>query len=433
MKAMKSSVPWWAGAGAVIFAAGVVALVLDLPRWNVVWYVPAWWGYLLVLDAVVHRLRGRSWVGERRHELAVMLFWSAPFWFLFEAFNLRLENWYYIYVLREPLLGEIFAWLAFATVLPACFFHAELVRGLGWFENVRWRPFAVGSKTKVACVVLGVASIVGPLVWPRFTFPLVWGATLWLPELSNHRAGEPSLLGDLERGDPRRFLRFLVGGLFAGIAWESLNFWARSKWIYTVPGFEDWKLFEMPMTGFLGFPVLAVAAFSFWMLLRRIVRGGGWKVWVLAALAVVGSHFAFEGLRQRTVRSERPLLREIEVLSGADVDRLRDAGVPTPELLVRRAGRRGVGAVAEASGIEPGKLERAYGVSRLALHKGMGIPAAERLWELGIRSPAELADAEAGELHRRLSEISAEDSWIPRLAEIRVWIRAARAADGPRR
>ncbi|MDX1642862.1 MAG: DUF4332 domain-containing protein [Thermoanaerobaculia bacterium] len=430
---MKSSLPWWAGAGVGIFAAGVVALVLDLPRWNAVWYVPAWWGYLLVLDAVVHRLEGRSWVGERRRELGLMLFWSAPFWFLFEAYNLRLENWYYVFVLRDPLLGEIVAWLCFATVLPACFFHYELVRSLGWFESVRWRPLAVGPKTKTVCAVLGVASILGPLVWPRFTFPLVWGATLWLPELWNYRAREPSFLGDLERGDPRRLLRFLVGGLFAGIAWESLNFWARSKWIYTVPGFEDWKLFEMPVAGFLGFPVLAVAAFSFWTLLRRIVRGGGWKVWLLAALAVVGSHFAFEGLRRHTVRSERPLLSEIEVLSESDVDRLRAAGAPTPELLVRRVERRGLETVAEASGIEPDELERAYGVSRLALHKGMGVPAAEGLWELGIRSIAELADADAEASRRRLAEMSAVEDRSPRLAEVRVWIRAARAGEGPRR
>lgn len=424
MVEMSSRSPWWAALGVAIFAAGVTALALDLPRWNAVWYVPAWWGYLLVVDAGVHRLSGRSWVGERRRRLAVMLFWSAPFWFLFEAFNLRLENWYYVFVLRDAWWGEIVAWLAFATVLPACCFHAELVRGLGWFEETRWRPLVVGPGTELVVAALGVASIAGPIVWPRYAFALVWGATLWLPDLLNRRAGEPSLLGDLERGDPRRLLRLLTGGLFAGVAWESLNFWARSKWIYTVPFFEDWKIFEMPVLGFLGFPVLAVAAFSFWVLLLRVLRGGGWKVWALAVVAVAGSHFAFEGLRQHTVRSERPLLGEIEVLSAPDVERLRGTGVPTPELLVRRIERSSVDALARAVGIDEETLATAHRVSRLALHKGMGVPAAERLWEVGIRGPDDLAAADAAELHRRLEELS---RGVTRPAEVRAWVRAARS------
>lgn len=430
---MSSRSPWWAALGVAIFAAGVTALALDLPRWNAVWYVPAWWGYLLVVDAGVHRLSGRSWVGERRRRLAVMLFWSAPFWFLFEAFNLRLENWYYVFVLRDAWWGEIVAWLAFATVLPACCFHAELVRGLGWFEETRWRPLVVGRGTELVVAALGVASIAGPIVWPRYAFALVWGATLWLPDLLNRRAGEPSLLGDLERGDPRRLLRLLTGGLFAGVAWESLNFWARSKWIYTVPFFEDWKIFEMPILGFLGFPVLAVAAFSFWVLLRRVIRRGDLTVWALAVLAVAGSHLAFEGLREHTVRSERPVLGEIETLSASDIEWLRAAGAPTPERLVRRVDRRGLEVVTTATGVDGAVLEEAYQVSRLALHKGMGVPVAERLRDVGIRSTDDLAAASPDELWSRLRSAAAADEEVPDPAEVRVWVRAARAAEGPRR
>src|SRR5881409_3341029 len=93
--------PWVVGSvGSLILAAGFLALVNDVERWNAIWYVPAWYGYLLVLDACIFRLQGHSFLSHRRRELAAMLFWSVPFWFVFEAYNLVLKNWYYVFVLR---------------------------------------------------------------------------------------------------------------------------------------------------------------------------------------------------------------------------------------------------------------------------------------------------------------------------------------------
>ena len=34
--------------------------------------------------------------------------------------------------------------------------------------------------------------------------------------------------------------------------WEGLNYWARGKWIYTVPLLEEIKVFEMPPLGVRG-------------------------------------------------------------------------------------------------------------------------------------------------------------------------------------
>ncbi|HEU5248359.1 MAG TPA: hypothetical protein VFW15_00095, partial [Thermoanaerobaculia bacterium] len=92
--------PIWGAAGTVLFGLGLWALVADLEAWNAIWYVPAWYGYLLVLDAVIFYRRGESFVSTRRREVAAMMLWSLPFWFLFEAFNLRLRNWYYVFGLR---------------------------------------------------------------------------------------------------------------------------------------------------------------------------------------------------------------------------------------------------------------------------------------------------------------------------------------------
>src|SRR5690606_33333339 len=148
-----------------------------------------------------------------------MLFWSVPYWCLFEAYNLVLDNWYYVFLPHDERVQGLFAFVAFATVLPACFFHADLLAGLGAFERTRWRPLRVTRWVELALLAFGVAAAVLPLVAPRAFFWLVWAATFGVPELINRRLGFPSLVADLERGRPARLLRLLAGGLIAGLLW----------------------------------------------------------------------------------------------------------------------------------------------------------------------------------------------------------------------
>jgi hypothetical protein len=376
----RAKFPGWGAAGIVLFGLGLWALLADLEAWNTVWYLPAWYGYLLVLDAVIHLRRGRSYVSARRPELAAMMLWSLPFWFLFEAFNLRLANWYYVFGLRTPWGSFLMSTLAFATVLPACFFHAELLDAFGVFREKRWRPLRVTPRLLAACTATGVACAVLPLLFPRWTFWMVWGAPFAIFEVVNYRSGAPSLLRDLEEGRPGRLLRLLLGGLAAGAAWELLNFWARTKWIYTVPGFEQWKVLEMPFAGFGGFPPLALSGFAFFSFvsslrgrIRFAVAGIGVALSVASAIATL----------DRNVQSVRPLLSELSGLDSAAVERLRASGIPTPERLDRAVRREGLTAVASRTGVPSSVLTKAAREASIALHKGMGVPAARLLEQAG--------------------------------------------------
>ena len=58
--------------------------------------------------------------------------------------------------------------------------------------------------------------------------------------------------------------------------WESWNYWAAAKWIYTVPWFEETKLFEMPFAGFIGFPPFALECYTFARLLVAVGLVGEW-------------------------------------------------------------------------------------------------------------------------------------------------------------
>lgn len=457
----------WGAAGAAVFALGLWALVTDAEGWNAVWYVPAWYGWLLMLDAAIYRLQGQSFLSHRRRELAAMLFWSVPFWFAFEAYNLVLRNWYYVFTLRSDPLQELVAWLAFATVLPACFFHVELLSGLGLWRDARCRPWTPTPRRLRLLAAAGWLCITLPVLLPRYAFWMVWAAPILLPEVVAWRRGAPSLLADLEHGRPGRLLRLLAGGLLAGIVWESFNYWARCKWIYTVPGFTDWKLFEMPLAGFAGFPLLAVGAFSTYSVACHFLRGGrSWELphhqpaqparpaplaqaarpaprrrWALAVLLAILTSLAVDYLaRQDTVGAPRPLLTELDGIDAPAAARLRAAGIPTPERLVDAVDRDRLDRLdhldrlAAELAIDPARLASAVAEARLALHKGMGVPAARLLEAAGIHDPLTLAAADPSTLARRLSTLAtSRHQPPPTRAEVTVWVRAARLSHTFRR
>ena len=424
--------PAWGPLGVLLFAAGLWALAADVEGWNAVWYLPAWYGYLLFLDALIFRLQGQSYLAGRRGELLAMLLVSAPFWFLFEAYNLRLQNWYYVFGLRTEWLSAIVSVFAFSTVLPACLFHAELVKALGWGRGTRLRPIRVTGAVERFCIVMGVISIAAPLLWPRYAFGLVWGALFWLPELINRRAGAPSILADLEAGRAERLLQLLIGGLWAGAIWETFNFWARCKWIYTVPGFEDWKLFEMPLAGFLGFPVLALSAFACFSAVTHFLSGRPRAPLRNVAIvgAVIFSGVTFHAMFDRTVASRRPLLSELSGMDPPTIAALREAGIPTPERLERVVRREGLASVARRTGVAAEELSRAHQHAALALHKGMGTDAAARLMRAGVATVSDLSREDPEALSRR-SGAAGEEPLRPSL--VRIWVRAARLSEEPRR
>ncbi|HSD71216.1 MAG TPA: DUF4332 domain-containing protein, partial [Thermoanaerobaculia bacterium] len=116
------------------------------------------------------------------------------------------------------------------------------------------------------------------------------------------------------------------------------------------------------------------------------------------------------------------------------VARLRAAGIPTPERLDRAVRREGLLAVASRSGVSADALATAAGEASLAVHKGMGLPAARLLRAVGIRTVADLASADSTELTARLARVaSTRGEEAPRPEYVRVWIRAASADGRPRR
>ena len=200
-----------------------------------------------------------------------------------------------------------------------------------------------------------------------------------------------------------------------------------------MPFFEELKLFEMPLAGFLGFPPFAVECALVYRLLvwyrlapplgaHRDQRPAPTKVWnafvfvlLAAAFALTVNHYIY-----LNVGSVKPRLAKVDGLDPAARTFLQDEGIVY--LTDLEAG--------ESAKIWR-QMERELGRERthstrslleLYLHQGIGVKYGNLLGKAGIRSLADLAASSAEQVEDRLTELP-ENIRRPTPAQIRLWIR----------
>lgn len=420
---MTSAVLTLSGA-VMVFAVSAAGMIRGEDPWATWFYPLAWYSTLVAADAVL-RLRTGRWylLGDWRFAASVLL-WSIPFWLFFELANFRVANWYYVFVPADASARWIGIALSFATVLPAILVSQRLAADLGLGQSISWRPRLLRPTLPLILQVVGICFLALALLWPRFLFPLIWGGvTLLADPWVYARDRERSLLGALERGRPAIIIQLLVGGLLIGFLWELYNTQARGKWIYTVPGLEELKLFEMPVLGFFGFPILALDGWAVWnaLVLAGLARGSSTRPspvssrWPTLGAAAAGAAFSvavLAGMERSTLTSVTPSLQDVAgdaapllEAAGYDVFSLAEAN---PDGILRATG-------------DPASrmwVQRA----RLISLRGIGTRNAQHLEAVGISSVATLSAADPEELFSALISHGAAKT---RLARVRVWVRGA--------
>ncbi|PYQ54672.1 MAG: hypothetical protein DMF78_04935 [Acidobacteria bacterium] len=343
------------------------------------------------------RLSGRSLLRDRPWHFAWLAGVSALWWTSFELIDVRLGNWYYVMCLPTRALRWAAGGLAFGSVLPGIVETLELAENSGRLRSVRVRPLAWTRGKERAVIALGLLSFALPLVWPQVFFPLTWGSFAFLIEPWNRRHARHSFLRDLEAGEAGPFCRTLVAGLACGALWETWNYWARMKWIYTVPGFEGMKLFEMPLAGFLGFPPFAVECLvilRFMGGLRDRLSAAGavrarWAAGLLGPPAIIGMFAVADPV---LVDSVYVPLAGLDLIVPETRSRLAAAGLVSPERFLRATRDPEARAAWSArAGVTVAELEAARSRVALIAHRGLGLDRARQLEALGIRSLQDLA------------------------------------------
>jgi hypothetical protein len=238
------------------------------------WNTPiAWTGFILCADSVVWRARRRSWMRSNPAEFIFLVVVSIPLWLVFEFYNLYIDNWYYTGLPANVWLRQFgYAW-SFATIWPAIFEAADLIDV--WRGGVRLKPDTTfdlpALPARMAIIVAGLALLVWPLLWPsRYLAAPVWLGFILLLDPINAALGGESLIGDVEKADYRRIANLSLSGFLCGVLWEFWNYWAGAKWHYSVPIMENFKIFEMPLPGYFGFPAFALECFTMYVFVRAI-------------------------------------------------------------------------------------------------------------------------------------------------------------------
>jgi hypothetical protein len=264
-------------------ATFILGTVLTVAFWVAAWtrvpiaseysFFPLWLGYVLSVNGISELAYHDSLLKRMRGRFAHLFIASIPLWWFFEWANSCLQNWHYI--LLHPISElhyVIQASVDFSTVVPAVLSTAFLFHR--FFANKKkknTKPITIRSSWLVWSVIIGGVSFCFMPLFPNQTFPLIWIAPFLIIEPILYAGGMPSLLRQIEKGSWALTCSIMIGTLFTGFFWESWNFYSLPKWYYTIPYVGFWKVFEMPILGYGGYPFFGLVVFSYTTLVFAVV------------------------------------------------------------------------------------------------------------------------------------------------------------------
>ncbi len=404
-------------------------------------YCFAWWSYILIIDAIIYRLKGNSLLLNRTGEFFLMIPWSIFLWLIFETANFSLENWYYINLPKSTVERWVGYAVAYGTVLPGMFETTEFLETTGLFKNLRIKKIMISYVGRLVLILLGTFCLVASILMPEYFFPLIWIGFIFLLEPFIYRFGGKSLLKDLEEGNLRKIFFLLLAGLICGILWEFWNFWALSKWVYTVPFFEEGKGFEMPVPGFLGFPPFAIEVYVMYNFVSLFRNGRGWEestyglypgkktrsfIFVLTVILIASfCILIFRAIDTKTVDSYFPRLQDAYWIELQHRMELPKVGVNTIEdLFLKTTEKKDKEDLALRLLIPKEILVQWVEKAQLVQLKGLGIKNLKLLERVGIHSISALATEDPEQLYIKIGQ-SAQEEIPPRKAKIRIWVKEA--------
>lgn len=251
----------------------------SLARWVAVEMTAlAWPAYLLVCDGLLGCAACRKtpivgWSTRARPNRFILACLSSiPIWCFFDWINFQFMNAWAYHGLPQSLLDRyIDYFVAFAAITPAMLLSAQLFQHT---PMARWPGprIQLSGAWDMVVVMIGMAGMAVPFIAQDPIGNLtLWVSLILMLDPINRRLGAPSILADWAAGRWGRTASLMAGGLICGFFWEFWNYWAIAKWTYRLPflgPLESYRLFEMPLLGYLGFLPFAIEC---WVLLNFVI------------------------------------------------------------------------------------------------------------------------------------------------------------------
>ncbi len=262
---------------------GWLGVALALVFWAINWastglrtnwaFFPMWLGYCLTVDGLVVWRTGTSLLRRDWRKYAGLFLISAPLWWIFEALNLRTQNWTYVGAEAfSPASYAFWTTLSFTTVVPAVFGAAELAASFGFLKRLGRGP-VIGSdrKTTTGFFLLGWLMLALLLAWPAIFFPFIWFSLYFIIEPINVWVGNRSLTDWTREGNWRPVVALWLGVLMTAFFWEMWNCFSYPKWVYHVAWGGWLHVFEMPLLGYGGYLPFALELYAFYHLIMGLL------------------------------------------------------------------------------------------------------------------------------------------------------------------
>jgi hypothetical protein len=192
----------------------------------------------------------------------------------------------------------------------------------------------------------------------------------------------------------------MISGLICGLLWEIWNYWSISKWIYSVPLFEDLKIFEMPIPGYIGFLVFGLETLTLINFLNgRAVHKK--SLYPITLIATAISILSFPMIDRYTVFSYATKIDKLSFIEQEKLSLFIAKGVKT------------------SFGIDVNQLNEEERELVALLHlKGLGYKNFSKLRKQGVKNIQELSKYDKETLSRIVEEKN--------IRRVRVYIKAAR-------
>lgn len=257
--------------GILLIILGQVANFLRIEPFVYYYIAMIWYGYVLIMDGAVYILKGNSYIINRPKKFIILICLSILIWMIFELYNIYLEGWYYVGTPTE-LLRCIPCYFATSTILPAVFETMELVKALGVFRKTKIEKIKIKKSLLYSSILLGLVMIIIPFIYQSpYMWALVWGGFILLLDPINYLFHEKSLISQIRRGKLGIVLSLFVAGYICGFFWEFWNYWAYTKWYYTVPILDEFKIFEIPFLGFFAYGFFAWELYAMYYFAKLLI------------------------------------------------------------------------------------------------------------------------------------------------------------------
>jgi hypothetical protein len=282
----KVKFPFWFWLGLVMWGVPIALLWSGAEGPKLLLYysdLPIFWGFTFILDGIVYKLRGgSSIINDNPKEMIGIGSASVSGWMLFELLNFFIKmNWYY------PLGNQIhdnyflmYALVGSSGLLPMAFEWYDLLRT---FPKIKHR-FDGGKKIVIpawSSWVLLAVSLVGMFFMGLYPEQLFWSLWVWPLLILSIVVAKMKIYSPftpVKDGNWSPLLLFALAYLLQGVAMEGWNYFSGTHsngeviktlspayWVYNVPYVHRYRIFEMPLLGYVGYLPFSVYCWIYWI------------------------------------------------------------------------------------------------------------------------------------------------------------------------